>query len=664
MAVASVLAEALESHRAGRADEAERLYRQALAEQPADPTALYLYGLFNFEAGRSDAAAALLHRVVGLRPDHAQARLTLAQLRHWRGEHEAAAADYRQALALEPHRADAAIGLANVLREAGQIGLALAEGEAVAAQFPKLVEAWVALGAVRLAARDAEGAAAAYEAAVALDPQHAIAHLGLAGARLALGDASGAGRAAETALAIEPVSADAWFVLGAALRAQLRTEAAVQALEQAAALAPERATIRLDLGGLYAEQGRAPEAEASLLVALALDPSSAATHASLSAVYLRAGREGEAERHARAAIVLDPDMAEPHQTLASVLAAQGWAAEARRHRDAAYRGRNLFVEPALEPGPTVLMPITAEAGNTPLRDVMPRRRIGRARWVIEYATAAQIAQPPPHDVVFNAIGDPDLAGPTAAPMRRFLRGARRPILNAPAGVAATRRDRLPTLLSGLPGVVTPPAARLTARVMARWGLAGAVRRAGLRPPLLLRPVGSHGGRGLVRIESMAELANAPLGGDLYATAFHEYRSADGAYRKYRVIFVDRCAYPYHLAISREWLVHYLSAGMANDADGRAEEARFLADPDGAVGAAAMEAVRAIGRRLDLDYAGVDFSVLDDGRVLVFEANATMLAHEEAPDGLFAYKNPAVAAITTAFERMLIAAATTGERVSP
>jgi glutathione synthase/RimK-type ligase-like ATP-grasp enzyme len=70
----------------------------------------------------------------------------------------------------------------------------------------------------------------------------------------------------------------------------------------------------------------------------------------------------------------------------------------------------------------------------------------------------------------------------------------------------------------------------------------------------------------------------------------------------------------------------------------------------------MTAVGEIGRRLDLDYAGVDFSVLTDGRVLVFEANATMLVHPEAHDGVFAYKSRAVAAIAEAFEAMLMAAA--------
>jgi glutathione synthase/RimK-type ligase-like ATP-grasp enzyme len=67
-------------------------------------------------------------------------------------------------------------------------------------------------------------------------------------------------------------------------------------------------------------------------------------------------------------------------------------------------------------------------------------------------------------------------------------------------------------------------------------------------------------------------------------------------------------------------------------------------------------VAAIGERLDLDYAGLDFSVLPDGRLLVFEANATMLAHPEPDDGELAYKNAAVARIVEAFQALLAKAA--------
>jgi hypothetical protein len=46
-------------------------------------------------------------------------------------------------------------------------------------------------------------------------------------------------------------------------------------------------------------------------------------------------------------------------------------------------------------------------------------------------------------------------------------------------------------------------------------------------------------------------------------------------------------------------------------------------------------------------------LLPDGRVLVFEANATMLVHREDVDGVNAHKNAFVQRIVDAFEQMQI-----------
>jgi hypothetical protein len=62
--------------------------------------------------------------------------------------------------------------------------------------------------------------------------------------------------------------------------------------------------------------------------------------------------------------------------------------------------------------------------------------------------------------------------------------------------------------------------------------------------------------------------------------------------------------------------------------------------------------------MDLDYAGIDFTVLPDGRLLVFEANPTMLAHPEKPGSPLAHKNPPVQRIFDAFEDLLQASART------
>jgi len=161
-------------------------------------------------------------------------------------------------------------------------------------------------------------------------------------------------------------------------------------------------------------------------------------------------------------------------------------------------------------------------------------------------------------------------------------------------------------------------------------------------------------------ETLARLAR-PQTQPAYITRYHHYRSADGFYRKYRMVFVGGEAFPYHLAIAPDWLVHHRSAGMETDPARRSEEMAFLRDPRRALGDRAFAAVEGVGEAMGLDYAGLDFSLTADGRVLVFEANAAMCVHTEPEDGVFAAKNAYVTPILEAFRRMLAGAAAAPDR---
>ncbi|HEY8084281.1 MAG TPA: hypothetical protein VIE69_01610, partial [Methylophilaceae bacterium] len=56
--------------------------------------------------------------------------------------------------------------------------------------------------------------------------------------------------------------------------------------------------------------------------------------------------------------------------------------------------------------------------------------------------------------------------------------------------------------------------------------------------------------------------------------------------------------------------------------------------------------------MGLDYFGIDFSVMPDGRILIFEANATMLVHTESFHQQLKFKNSYVQKIIDAFDTLL------------
>jgi len=653
--IAETISTALDRHQAGARDEAEALYKRALDADPREPTALYLYGLFNFEAGKVEAADRLLTKVVEVRPGHAEGHVALANLAYWRGRHDAAVDGYKRALAIQPDHAAALINLATALRDQRQFDCAITACGNAAKRLIDPAPAYAALGGTLAAAGRSAEAVEAYRTANVLAPRDVAVCIGLAMALLDSGDAKGALAASDDTLAWAPDNAEAWFVKGSALMALRRVDAAVTAFERAVAIEPDHAATRLGLGNAYAELDHADRAIEHLTRAAELDPGSMEIHASMGSVLWRCGETEAAEKACWLALAADPTLVVAHQNLAAIHAERGEADLARHHRDQAYAQGALFVEAAPDPEATVLVLTTSQSGNIPHKYLLPADRYTRLNWFIEYASEGQAATLPAYDVVFNIIGDPDDAGGAESPVDAFLKAYPSDVINLPAKVAATRRDRLSDLLAGVDGLVTPKAVRLDAETIRATdgGLAACIAASGLAYPLLVRPIGSHGGIGLFLAKGPADLGQANIRAGVYATEYVGFAGPDGLYRKYRMIFTGGEAFPYHLAIAEDWLVHYGTAHMEDDEARQTEERRFLDAPASALGARAMAAILEVGQRLGLDYAGVDFSVLPDGRAVVFEANATMLVHPEEADGEFAYKNPHAARIFAAFQTMVV-----------
>jgi hypothetical protein len=111
-------------------------------------------------------------------------------------------------------------------------------------------------------------------------------------------------------------------------------------------------------------------------------------------------------------------------------------------------------------------------------------------------------------------------------------------------------------------------------------------------------------------------------------------------------------YPLHLALSRDWKVHYFSADMADQPGHRARERAFLEDMPGVLGPCAVEALGLINARLGLDYAGVDFALGPTGDLLLFEANATMVINPPDTDPRWDYRRGPIDQALAAARAML------------
>jgi hypothetical protein len=210
--------------------------------------------------------------------------------------------------------------------------------------------------------------------------------------------------------------------------------------------------------------------------------------------------------------------------------------------------------------------------------------------------------------------------------------------------------------SRLPGVVTPITASLPRERLADSQAASTLAGYGLKFPLLLRAPGLHTGQHFLKVESFEALlaALAGLAGrEIIVMEYLDARGADGKTRKYRVMMIDGQLHPLHLAISSHWKIHYFTAEMAENPAHRAEDAAFLENMPGVLGAAAMGTLERIQSMLGLDYAGIDFGLNAKGEVLVFEANATMAVNPPGAEECWNYRLPVYQRIREAVQKMLL-----------
>jgi len=161
----------------------------------------------------------------------------------------------------------------------------------------------------------------------------------------------------------------------------------------------------------------------------------------------------------------------------------------------------------------------------------------------------------------------------------------------------------------------------------------------------------------VRIDDAAQAGAQVLGEryrEMYVIQYVEYQSADGLFRKTRLICVDGDVFPDHHVMAPHWNSRLSNARplMQKTPHLLAEEIDFLERCQALLGPARLAALRTLQQRLGLDYFGVDCNLLADGRLLVFEANACMRRQNHEVAGGATYLIPHLARVSAAFRALM------------
>lgn len=269
---------------------------------------------------------------------------------------------------------------------------------------------------------------------------------------------------------------------------------------------------------------------------------------------------------------------------------------------------------------------------------------------------------PEHDVLFVAIAESEQNIPLLGKIQAALASWPRPLLNIPARIALLSRDNNCALLKSVAGLDMPVTARVGRRVLEQIAGGGRSMPEVLEDgdfPVIVRPVDSHAGKGLEKLADPAAIASYLSGTaneEFYVSRYVDYRGTDGLFRKYRIVLIEGRPFVCHMGISDHWMIHYLNAGMAESAEKRDEEAKFMADFDASFAVRHAGAFKAINERIGLDYLGIDCAETRDGKLLIFEVDSCMIVHAIDSVDVFPYKLPQMRRVFDAFYRMLAHAA--------
>ena len=429
------------------------------------------------------------------------------------------------------------------------------------------------------------------------------------------------------------------------LLSQGRNDEAYAAYVKILNLAPSNRTVLHELGALAYADGYRSAARTVYTQIIRNWPDDLAGCVNLGLILYEDGDPAAAKTHYEAALKIDPASADAHRGLGRIFCDAGDTENADWHWRKSfdtqaivpqnYRGKG--------PGVPILLLVSARGGNIPTHNILDNRIFAVTALYTEYYKPEFPL--PHHAIIFNAIGDADFCPHALDAAEMIVERAGTKTINAPALVRRTGRAENATRLADIPGVRAPQM-----RELCRTEIGDAKD---MKFPLLLRSKGFHTGQHFVRVENEAELhatATELPGDTLLAIEYLDARGVDGMARKYRVMYIGGQLYPIHLAISADWKVHYFTADMAANATYREEEREFLEDMAKALGSPAIAALTRIGEKMGLDYCGIDFALDRDGRVLVFEANATMVINPPPPEPIWDYRRaPAARALNAAKE---------------
>ncbi len=259
MTIDAKLKEAVQAHREGRIEDAERLYRDILNGNPQEPFSLHYLGVILHRRGDYAVAADLIRRSLSIAPVP-EAMNNLGLVLGAMDQFEEAEGLFRRALALAPGNAETHNNLGNALTCLNKNDEAASEILEAIRLKPDFVLAHYNLGVALTRQGKIADALEAFKKSAALMPNFAEAYCSMGLNYMALGKREEAIEAYRKAIDIKPDFYEAYNNLGQPLCELRRLDEAVEAYKKAVSLKPDYIGATGNLATVLRKQGLLAEA--------------------------------------------------------------------------------------------------------------------------------------------------------------------------------------------------------------------------------------------------------------------------------------------------------------------------------------------------------------------------------------------------------------------
>ena len=423
---------------------------------------------------------------------------------------------------------------------------------------------------------------------------------------------------ARKAIAKEEKSSEAWLNLGIALTATQRQEEALQAYDRALACNSLNAGAWLNKAMTLLELKRHDEALLACEQAEKLDSTQSEILYTKSLILKELERSAEAETIYRKSLAM-------RAATSPILIAE---------RRATQKVEALVINMNPEIKDSLMSFESLHHPNYPgqLPDQLQEEYHFTYVFCGDATKSSVRKQIPSPDFVINNVanGELVLTGGNLPDLIALIDGFGVPVVNHPTKIIQTTRDASAKLLENISGVVVPKTMRFSSAGKTSEAMVHEIEEQ-YDYPLITRTVFSQMGKGMTKVDSREALVavlSSGLPEDFFVTEFVDGRGGKEFYRKIRAAFVADEIVIVRVDFDAFWNVRgrkqvkrvqfYLDHPHLLD-----EEKRIIKDPKAGLGESALQLLRAVRDRTPTEVFGMDFDIDAEGRLIFYEANATM-----------------------------------------